>query len=316
MKHYQTWEKHAVDFGLKAPTLAKLVVKVVGVCSKLLYACFVSLPRITTLRSKDKVFTHYPYALYATDVKFQAAHRPSGRFGEEKYYFSGKHKLYGFKIEASVSPEGLLVDMSPHEPGSVSDLTMFRSRLDQHTQALVKDDYDDTINDNGELFREHPTSWTVLVDKGYIGLAASARAIHPKKKPVSGTSDRFDMDRNKEVSSDRVVVQNFFGRVCSLWKVSYATFVWGEKLYDDIQRFTFALTNFHATLMPLRLEDNDHYRAVMARYKSMAAENTSKRAANQRRYLQRRAERFATEAARASRTSRGTFLSPMVSGRR
>ncbi|RHY02483.1 hypothetical protein DYB36_009350 [Aphanomyces astaci] len=37
MKHYQTWEKHAVDFGLKAPTLEKLVVKVVGVCSKLLY---------------------------------------------------------------------------------------------------------------------------------------------------------------------------------------------------------------------------------------------------------------------------------------
>ncbi|ETV71828.1 hypothetical protein H257_12968 [Aphanomyces astaci] len=206
--------------------------------------------------------------------------------------------------------------MSPHEPGSVYDLTMFRSRLDQHTQALAKDDYDDTINDNGELFREHPTSWAVLVDKGYIGLAASARAIHPKKKPVSGTLDRFDMDRNKEVSSDRVVVENFFGRMCSLWKVSYATFVWGEKLYDDIQRFTFALTNFHATLMPLRLEDNDHYRAVMARYKSMAAENTSKRAANQRRYLQRRAERFATEAARASRTSRGTFLSPMVSGRR
>ncbi|KAF0774831.1 hypothetical protein AaE_001469 [Aphanomyces astaci] len=222
MKHYQTWEKHAVDFGLKAPTLEKLVVKVVGVCSKLLYACFVSLPRMTTLRSKDKVFTHYPYALYATDVKFQPAHRPSGRFGEQKHYFSGKHKLYGFKIEASVSPEGLLVDMSPHEPGLVSDLTMFRSRLDQHTQALAKDDYDDTINDNGELFREHPTSWAVLVDKGYIGLAASARAIHPKKKPVSGTLDRFDMDRNKEVSSDRVVVENFFGRVCSLWKVSYA----------------------------------------------------------------------------------------------
>ncbi|ETV67803.1 hypothetical protein H257_16040 [Aphanomyces astaci] len=163
MKHYQTWIKHAVDFGLKAPILEKLVVKVVGVCSKLLYACFVSLPRMTTLRSKDKVFTHYPYALYATDVKFQPAHRPSGRF------------------KASVSPEGLLVDMSPHEPWSVSNLTMFRSRLDQHTQALAKDDYDDTINDYGQLFREHPTSWAVLVDKGYIGLAASARAIRPKK---------------------------------------------------------------------------------------------------------------------------------------
>ncbi|RHZ20050.1 hypothetical protein DYB37_006445 [Aphanomyces astaci] len=132
---------------------------------------------------------------------------------------------------------------------------MFRSHLDQYTQALAKDNYADTINNNGELFREHLSLWVVLVDKGYIGLAASARAIHPKKA-VSGALDRFDMDRNKEVSSDHVVVENFFGWVCLLWKVSYATFVWGQKLYDDIQRFTFALTNFHVALMPLCLEDN------------------------------------------------------------
>ncbi|ETV70493.1 hypothetical protein H257_14148, partial [Aphanomyces astaci] len=44
--------------------------------------------------------------------------------------------------------------------------------------------------------------------------------------------------------------------------VSYATFVWGEKLYDDIQRLTFSLTNFHASLLPLRLEDHDSYRAL------------------------------------------------------
>ncbi|ETW02182.1 hypothetical protein H310_05750 [Aphanomyces invadans] len=206
--------------------------------------------------------------------------------------------------------------MSRHEPGFVFDLTMFRNRLDDHLQALSKTDNALAINDNGVVFREHVTSWAVFVENGYIGLAPLARAIHPKKKPVGGVLDRHDMDRNKEVSSDRVVVENFFGRVTSLWKISYATFVWGEKLYDDIQRLTFALTNFHVTLLPLRVEDNDHYRAVMARYKNMAAENASKRAASQRRYLQRRAERFATETARANRTARGAFLSPMASGRR
>ncbi|ETV74145.1 hypothetical protein H257_11110 [Aphanomyces astaci] len=106
---------------------------------------------------------------------------------------------------------------------------MFRSHLDQHTQALAKDNYADTINNNGELFREHLSLWVVLVDKGYIGLAASARAIHPKKKAVSGALDRFDMDRNKEVSSDHVVVENFFGWVDSRLPVA---------------------------LMPLYLEDN------------------------------------------------------------
>ncbi|ETV89984.1 hypothetical protein H310_15175, partial [Aphanomyces invadans] len=123
-----------------------------------------------------------------------------------KHYFSGKHKLYGFKIEASISPEGLLVDMSPNEPGSVFDLTMFRNRFDDHLQALSKTDNELAMNVNGELFREHVTSWAVLVEKGYIGLAPLVRAIHPKKKPVGGVLDRHGMDRNKEVPSDRVVV--------------------------------------------------------------------------------------------------------------
>ncbi|ETV71806.1 hypothetical protein H257_12950 [Aphanomyces astaci] len=47
----------------------------------------------------------YSYARYATDVKVQPATRPIGCFGEQKHYFSGKHKLYGLKIEA-VAPTG------------------------------------------------------------------------------------------------------------------------------------------------------------------------------------------------------------------
>ncbi|KAF0775947.1 hypothetical protein AaE_000353 [Aphanomyces astaci] len=97
------------------------------------------------------------------------------------------------------------------------------------------------------------------------------------------------------------------------WKVTYATFVWGEKLYDDIQLLTFSLTNFHASLLPLRLEDHGSYRAVMARYKRMAAENTTKRAAAQRRYVQRQAERLAATAARADRV---VFTTPSVNRHR
>ncbi|ETV97458.1 hypothetical protein H310_09387 [Aphanomyces invadans] len=81
-------------------------------------------------------FANYPYAKYATDIKFQPSHRPAGRFEEQKHYFSGKHKLYGLKIEASASPHGKLVGMSNHEPGSVSDVTMFR--LSMTTVSFIK----------------------------------------------------------------------------------------------------------------------------------------------------------------------------------
>ncbi|KAG2786832.1 hypothetical protein PC129_g19196 [Phytophthora cactorum] len=33
---------------------------------------------------------------------FQPAYGPSGRFTEQKVYFSAKYKLYGIKIECSV----------------------------------------------------------------------------------------------------------------------------------------------------------------------------------------------------------------------
>ncbi|ETV78800.1 hypothetical protein H257_07630 [Aphanomyces astaci] len=86
-------------------------------------------------------------------------------------------------LEESLTEFGLLVDMSAHEPGSVSHITMFRDRQDIHAAALVKDASESVINDNGELFQDFPASWAVLVDKGYIGLTASTRAIHPKKRP-------------------------------------------------------------------------------------------------------------------------------------
>ncbi|KAF0702705.1 hypothetical protein AaE_015766, partial [Aphanomyces astaci] len=176
------------------------------------------MPSMTDLRNKDVIFANYPYALYATDVKFQPAERPKGRFNEQRHYFSGKHKLYGLKVEASVSPEGLCVDMSDHCPGSVNDLTMFMDRLTVHRTSLAKMETEMAINDVGEQFDDHRGYWACLVDKGYVGIMHHTRGIHPKKKPTGGALDTDDLNRNKRVSSDRVVVENYFGRVCQLWK--------------------------------------------------------------------------------------------------
>ncbi|RLN99562.1 hypothetical protein DYB28_006398 [Aphanomyces astaci] len=138
-------------------------------------------------------------------------------------------------------------------------------------------------------------TWACLVDMGYIGVDHTLRGIYPKRHPQNGALDAADVERNRRVSSDRVVVENFFGRVCSLWKVSYATFTWGEKIYGVIQRTTFALTNFHLSLMPARAEDEDYYALVMARYQGMANERKRKRAESQRRYRMNRQNRIAMD---------------------
>ncbi|RLO01407.1 hypothetical protein DYB28_015684 [Aphanomyces astaci] len=138
--------------------------------------------------------------------------------------------------------------------------------------------------------------------KHYVVFANTLRGIHPKRRPVNGVLDASDVERNRLISSDRVIVENDFGRVCALWKASYATFTWSEKNYCAIQRTTFALTNFHLSLMPLRLEDETFYGMVLARYERMANEKKRKRAETQRRYRLNRQERAALDLGRATRS--------------
>ncbi|KAF0748122.1 hypothetical protein AaE_007458 [Aphanomyces astaci] len=116
-------------------------------------------------------------------------------------------------------------------------------------------------------------------------LSESAHPIIDAILEESGCDDPL------RVSSDRVVVENYFGCVCQLWKVSYATFTWGHNIFDGILRLTFALTNYHVTLMPLRANDRVTYRSVLARYQAMSKAYIDRRNETQRRSRRRRAER-------------------------
>nr|CCA23108.1 AlNc14C180G8210 [Albugo laibachii Nc14] len=89
-------------------------------------------------RAKTQLFTNYRYALYAADVNFQPSNHFSGRFDEEKRYFSNKHKLHGLKLEASVCYPGIYVGLSRCYPGAISDLTILVQRQDFQLQMLQK----------------------------------------------------------------------------------------------------------------------------------------------------------------------------------
>ncbi|KAF0775979.1 hypothetical protein DYB28_011749 [Aphanomyces astaci] len=81
LKNYQTWDKDAVDFDVKAPTLEKMIMRIVDVVSPALYEALVPMPSMQALVDRGAQFSNY--AKYATDVKFQPSHRPTGRFGEK-----------------------------------------------------------------------------------------------------------------------------------------------------------------------------------------------------------------------------------------
>ncbi|KAE9233012.1 hypothetical protein PF005_g2499 [Phytophthora fragariae] len=140
LKHFDTWQKHAIDFNIGMSTLEKMVHRVIRTIEPVQYPQMVKRVTMANQVESGNAFRNYPHAHYATDIKFQPAYRPSGRFTEQKVYFSAKHKIYGFKIECSVAPPGLAVDVSDHSPGSCSDVTMMLDRLTVHRQMLRKDD--------------------------------------------------------------------------------------------------------------------------------------------------------------------------------
>ncbi|KAE8876558.1 hypothetical protein PF005_g7017 [Phytophthora fragariae] len=284
LKHFDTWQKHAIDFNIGMSTLEKMVHRGIRTIEPVLYPQLVARVTMAKQMGSGNAFSNYPHALYATDVKFQPAYRPSGRF-TEKVYFSAKHKLYGFKVECSVAPPGLAVDVSDHSPGSCSDVTMMLDRMTVHRQMLRKEDTSGP--EMGGEPTQFPDMWAVLVDKGYQGAGRVLRTIQPKKKPRGGTLDRDDLAWNRAVSSDRVLVENSFGRMCMIWKATNATFKWNENRFDSVGRLCTALTNFHVGLMPLRARDSDHYDMVLAKYQSMGDRVRTQRARAQRHYRMR-----------------------------
>ncbi|KAF0710588.1 hypothetical protein AaE_012461 [Aphanomyces astaci] len=117
--------------------------------------------------------------------------------------------------------------------------------------------------DQGPLREEYPASWAILADKGYQGLHRNLRAITPTKRPAGGVLTVSEMDVNDKIASDRVIIENFFGRLKTLWSVVGDTFKWKRDNYDIYVQSCVAFTNVHIRFMPLRAEDgHDLHRLV------------------------------------------------------
>ena len=90
-----------------------------------------------------------------------------------------------------------------------------------------------------------PEFWAILMDKGYVGATRSLRAIIPKKKPVRGTLSCSEFIVNSNISSDRVIVENFFGRVTDKFRILGKKYTWDRENLSLVVDVCFSLTNYH-----------------------------------------------------------------------
>ncbi|ETV83046.1 hypothetical protein H257_04789 [Aphanomyces astaci] len=222
LKHCNAYDKHAFDYKMKAPTFEKMIHRVFDTVELILYEHFVKPISMTYQVQHGHTFNNFPSALYCTDVKFQPSYRPTGRFDEAKHYFSGKHKLYGLKLEYSVAYPGVAVDMSEHSPGSVADVTMFMHRRHVHKDMLRKSASEMEEVDHDEGAEEYPDSWSILVDMGYQGIQHEVRSMQPKRRPQGGLLTARELERNDRVSSDRVLAIQCTG-VKAKWSIKGST---------------------------------------------------------------------------------------------
>ena len=287
-----SWDEMALPWKIKPATFQTMIVKFLKMMSRHLYEKTVQVYQELDGWMKDtleagKAFAHYPCAIYATDVRFQMANRPSGNHQESKLYFSRKHGLYGYKEEASVLPNGKCVHLSDHSPGSVHDLTMFKQQYNLHESLTLKRGVDHEVNDE-----ENQQHWAILVDKGYQGSAEFCRTIHPIKKKARSNLTSEQKQINKNIASDRIIVENYFGRKVSLWGLMAHKYRWNEGDYDMYSEFCTALTNFHIHKHPLRANyDSEDYQAYLRykqRIKDIGEDIKSNRARTQKRYTTKR----------------------------
>ena len=204
-----------------------------------------------------KRFQHNTEALYATDVPFKWSNRASGNYPESKMYFSEKHKTDGYKTEISVVANGLAINCTDHYSGSFSYLTFFRDNKNFHnmaTQKLAQKQKLSNLNDNKEEMACE--RWAVLVEKEYQGGSDVACILLSVRKSPNGCLSLIEKEQNLEISRERIIVENYIGRLKCLWKKMCSKYIWDESFFDVLFGIFVCLTNFHIMKHPLRSEDN------------------------------------------------------------
>ncbi len=153
-----------------------------------------------------------------------------------KKYFSGKHHDYGLKVETAHWPDGTITTYSPHHHGSKHDFQIFKDRVDEYRKLLVKTEAEKNIPDDGPLHDRFPNSWLLIADSAYAGAQHYLRAAVVQKRSDIAHRPLNVRTMNSMLSCDRVIVENFYGRMLSLFGVRMQVYEYDHTMYDTFFR--------------------------------------------------------------------------------
>lgn len=190
-------------------------------------------------------FKDWPLLLGSLDATVQEINNP--HITNDPYY-SGKHKFHCAKVQGFVSPTGLLIHFSRCFPGKIHDFQVFK---DSGLKKLI-------LEENNNCQRIFKENCTVLADSGYQGISKEVPgAVTPRKKQRGQERTVEDMAFNKTITYRRIIVENWFGRLKTLWRIMFHCYRLRITFYDTLWKFCAAITNFHIKHHPLRANQDE-----------------------------------------------------------
>lgn len=217
----------AIAFELKQATLYNHLQKVANSIRHVLVERLINAQWERQLTSGEK----FSQCGLVVDATVQKRGRPVGDFAAAKAYFSGKHWIYCLKSQVVTNRDGIAVCVCAGAPGALHDLTVFR----------------ETEADIANMVRQKPGEPTaILADKGYIDNAHTGPLVlvTPHKKPPNGILSIKQVNWNHDLASARVVVENYFGRLCTKFRIMVQRWQFDEAYYKTIFEICCALANF------------------------------------------------------------------------
>lgn len=176
-------------FKVKSCTFQGVVTKYVTNIANQSYKIFVQKQRllhaVQKLIGKSRIFRNYPYAKHATDVIFQQGNCSCSTEEEGKRYYSGKHHLYGWKVNLLVLLSGLAINHTKPCPGSVPKIENFRNNMFWHQSATKTSSNEKDVEDNKGLANNFEDYRGVSLDKENIEMNSTIRALYSKGTPLT-----------------------------------------------------------------------------------------------------------------------------------
>ena len=243
-KHAMSWRLLQGQFGLDSSYIERIVITTIATCHMVLFNIHVKWYMHEENERDLTLFENFPNAICAIDASVQEISRPRQN---QKQWYSGKHKKHCIKVQAAVGPKGLLMDVRGPVPGSIHDFHLFEASNILPTLLAERNRYL-ALNPNKPAL-------SALFDKGYIGIKNIFPGAEIPFKSGRQQLTQYQMDYNAKVGQDRVLVERWFGRHKSLWKIMFIRFNLRITNYGAIYKFCAGLTNYHIKHKPLTEND-------------------------------------------------------------